>query len=99
VHQVHNLVFSIIKRKNVSIYPLSFTFVSDKSFKFFKYQICSLSFTFVSNKSFKFFKYQICSLSFMFVSDKSFKFVSNMSYFLRTLKDLFDTNLKLKGLI
>jgi hypothetical protein len=43
---------------------------------------------FVLNMSFKFFKYQINTLSFKFV---------NRSYFLRTLKDLFDTNLKLKG--
>jgi hypothetical protein len=46
---------------------------------------------FVSDRSFKFFKYQIGPLS--------FKFVSNRSYFSRTFKDLFDTNLKLKGSI
>jgi hypothetical protein len=63
-------------------------FVSDMSFKFFKYQIDHLSFMFVSDRSFKFFKYQMDPLS--------FKFISNMSYFLRTFKDLFDTNLKLK---
>jgi hypothetical protein len=79
------------KRQNAYVGPLSFTFVSDRSFKFFKYQIGPLSFIFVSDRSFKFFKYQIDLLS--------FKFVSNRSYFSITFKDLFDTNLKLKGLI
>jgi hypothetical protein len=59
-----------------------------KSFKFVKYQIGLLSLTFVSDKFFKFFIYYIAPIS--------FKFVSNESYFLRTFKDLFDTNLKLE---
>jgi hypothetical protein len=35
---------------------LSFTFVTNKSFKFFKLQIDHLNFLFVTDKSFKFFK-------------------------------------------
>jgi hypothetical protein len=35
---------------------LSFTFVTNKSFKFFKLQISHLSFMIVTDKSFKFFK-------------------------------------------
>jgi hypothetical protein len=45
------LVFEVVFTKlvlffgqNTSIGPLSFTFVSDRSFKFFKYQISPLSF-------------------------------------------------------
>jgi hypothetical protein len=46
---------------------------------------------FVWDRFFKFYKYQIDPLTFKFVSDRS--------YFLKTFKDLFDTNLKLKWCI
>jgi len=60
------------KRPNTSLGPLSFTFVSDRSFKFLRFQIDPLSFEFVSDKSFKFLRFQIGPLSFEFVSDRSF---------------------------
>jgi hypothetical protein len=41
-------------RQNTFIGPLNFTFLSNRSFKFFKYQICPSSCAFVSNISFKF---------------------------------------------
>ena len=40
------------ERPNTFLGPLSFTFVSDKSFKFLKFQIGPLSFEFVSDRSF-----------------------------------------------
>jgi len=43
--------FLIIKRPNTSPGPLSFMFISDKSFKFLRFQIGLLSFEFVSDKS------------------------------------------------
>ena len=59
-------------RPNTSLSPLSFMFVSDRSFKFLTFQICSLSFEFVSDMSFKFLRFQIGPLSLEFVSDRSF---------------------------
>jgi len=58
--------------RNTSPSLLSFIFVSDKTFKFLKFQIGPLSFEFVSDKSFKFSRFQIGPLSFEFVSDMSF---------------------------
>jgi hypothetical protein len=49
---------------NTSQGLLSFMFVSDKSFKFLKFQTCPLSFEFVSDRSFKFLRFQIGPLSF-----------------------------------
>jgi len=46
-------------RPNTSPGPLSFMFVSDRSFKFLRFQIGPLSFEFVSDKSFKFLRFQI----------------------------------------
>jgi len=57
---------------NTSSGPLSFMFVSDRSFKFLRFQIGLLSFEFVSDRSFKFLRFQIGPLSFEFVSDRSF---------------------------
>ena len=62
------------KRSNTSLGPLSFMFVSHRSFKFLRFQIDPLSFEFVSDRSFKFIRFQIGPLSFEFVSDKSFNF-------------------------
>jgi hypothetical protein len=63
---VVSLVLLLIKNwQNTFIDHLSFAFISDKFFKFFKYQIDPLSFTFVSDSSFKFFKYQIDLLGFV----------------------------------
>jgi len=59
-------------RPNTSLGPLSFTFVSHRSFKFLRFQIDPLSFEFVSDKSFKFIRFQIGHLSFEFVLDRSF---------------------------
>jgi hypothetical protein len=56
------------KQKIKCIYrSLSFTFVLNRSFKFFKYQIGLLSFTFVLDKSFKFYKYQIGPLGYVWI--------------------------------
>jgi len=44
---------------NTSPDPLSFMFVSDRSFKFLRFQIGPLSFEFVSYRSFKFLRFQI----------------------------------------
>ena len=41
-------------RPNTSLGPLSFTFVSHRSFKFLRFQIGPLSFEFVSDRSFNF---------------------------------------------
>jgi len=49
-----------------------------------------LSFKFVSDRSFKFIRFQIGPLSFEFVSDRSFNVKAK-------LKDLSETNSKLKG--
>jgi len=46
-------------RPNTSLGPLSFTFVSHRSFKFQRFQIGPLSFEFVSDWSFKFIRFQI----------------------------------------
>jgi len=59
--------------------PLSFTFVSDRSFKFLRFQIGPLSFEFVSDMSFKFLRFQIGPLSFEFVSDMPFMFLTDRS--------------------
>jgi len=73
--------------------PLSFTFVSHRSFKFLRFQIYPLSFEFVSDRSFKFITFQIGLLSFEFVSDRSFNF--GLTEVDRN--DLSETNSKLKG--
>jgi len=62
----------IKNRSNTSLGLLSFTFVSDRSFKFLSFQIYPLSFEFVSDRSFKFLRFQIGPLSFEFVSNRSF---------------------------
>jgi len=74
-----NSMYVCIWILNTSLGPLSFTFVSDKSFKFLIFQICPLSFEFVSDRSFKFLRFQIGPLSFEFVSDRSFKFLTDIS--------------------
>jgi len=78
---------------NTSPGPLSFMFVSDRSFKFLRLQIGPLSFEFVSDRSFKFIRFQIGPLSFEFVSDMSFLSTSVKP----KLNDLSETNSKLKG--
>ena len=85
----------LITWPNTSPGPLSFKFVSDRSFKFLRFQIGPLSFEFVSDRSFKFIRFQIGPLSFEFVSDRSFNFGSTEV----DRKDLFKTNSKLKGSI
>jgi len=81
-------------RPNTSLGPLSFTFVSHRSFKFLRFQIGPLSFEFVSDRSFKFIRFQIGPLSFEFVSDRSFNFGltevdrNDLSETTRNLKDL-----------
>jgi len=72
--------------------PLSFKFVSDRFFKFLRFQISPLSFEFVSDRSFKFIRFQIGPLSFEFVSDRFFLSTSVKP----KLKDLSETNSKLK---
>jgi hypothetical protein len=68
------------------INTLNFMFVSDRFFKFFKYQISSLSFIFVTDKSFKLIKYQICVLSFfgikyiLFIKDVNYIFNINLKF-------------------
>jgi len=84
--------FDLFFRPNTSLGPLSFTFVSHRSFKF-RFQIDPLSFEFVSDRSFKFIRFQIGPLSFEFVSDRSFNF--GLTEVDR--KDLSETNSKLKG--
>jgi len=68
-------------------------FVSDRSFKFLSLQIGPLSFEFVSDRSFKFIRFQIGPLSLEFVSDRSFLSTAVKP----KLKDLSETNSKLKG--
>jgi len=63
----------LISRPNTFPGPLSFMFVSDRSFKFLRFQIGPLSFEFVSD------------MSFLSTSVKP------------KLKDLSETNSKLKG--
>jgi len=60
------------KVSNTSPGPLSFMFVSDRSFKFLSLHISPLSFEFVSDRSFKFIRFQIGPLSLEFVSYRSF---------------------------
>ena len=78
---------------NISLDPLSFTFVSHRSFKFLRFQIGHLSFEFVSDRFFKFIRFQIGHLSFEFVSDRSINF--GLTEVDRN--DLSETNFKLKG--
>jgi len=80
-------------RPNTSLGPLSFTFVSHRSFKFPRFQTGPLSFEFVSDRSFKFIRFQIGPLSFEFVSDRSYNFGLTKV----DRKDLYETNSKLKG--
>jgi len=87
---VHYFFRIILWTKYFYLSPLSFTFVSHRSFKFLRFQKDHLSFEFVSDRSFKFLRFQIGPLSFEFVSDRSFNFAF-------TLKDLSETNSKLKG--
>jgi len=68
------IILLVYIRPNISLGPLSFTFVSHRSFKFLRFQIDPLSFEFVSDMSFKFIRFQIGPLSFEFVSDRSFNF-------------------------
>ena len=59
-------------RPNISLDPLSFMFVLDRSFKFLRFQIGPLSFEFVLDRSFKFLRFQIGPLSFEFrLTDRS----------------------------
>ena len=85
-------MLKILCRSDTSLGPLSFTFVSHRSFKFLRFQLDPLSFEFVSDRSFKFIRFQIGPLSFEFVSDRSFNF--GLTEVDR--KDLFETNSKLK---
>jgi len=82
----------VIMWSNTSLSPLSFTFVSRRSFKLLRFQIDPLSFEFISDRSFKFIRFQIDPLSFEFVSDRSFNF--GLTEVDR--KDLSNTNSKLK---
>ena len=79
----------IIFSPNTSLGPLSFTFVSYRSFKLLRFQIDLLSFEFVSDRSFKFLRFQRDPLNFEFVSDRSLTEVDR--------KDQSETNSKLKG--
>ena len=81
----HKLI--LYYRPNTFPGPLSFMFVSDKFFKFLRFQIGPLSFEFVSDRSFKFIRFQIGLLSFKFVSDRSFLSTSVKP----KLKDLSET--------
>jgi len=85
---IATLVQVLIKKiPNTSSGSLSFKFVSDRSFKFLRFQIDPLSFEFVSDRSFKFIRFQIGPLSFEFVSDRSFLSTSVKP----KLKDLCET--------
>ena len=86
-------LFILFFRPNISPGPLSFKFVSDRSFKFLMFQIGPLSFEFVSDRSFMFIRFQIGPLRFEFVSDRSFQSTSVKP----KLKDLSETNSKHKG--
>jgi len=90
----------IFIRPNTSLSHLSFMFVSDRSFKFLRFQISPLSFEFISDRSFKFPRFHIGLLSFEFVSDRSFLSTSvngqnNFGLTEVDRKDLSETNSKL----
>ena len=95
MYKYHFSIFIEFFRSNTSLGPLSFRFVSHRSFKFLRFQIDPLSFEFVSDRSFKFIRFQIDPLSFEFVSDRFFLSTS-VKPKLKD-KDLSETNSKLKG--